>query len=814
MKAGGTPALQRMNEAPSALIFLVVAKLSPNHASAKLEVISSTNNTLQVVTLENGEKSTYSGAYEVSGNRVGDLTAQGDTNVQTLVNGRSGTKKIPASDASRVTDQDIDGATDAQNNGYAFTDVSQILGTSFTGNLTLNAILTQEVVGKYLNLKDQVPALAGADNTSTLPALPFNYSLGSGNDTFDLAISAANLAAAGTATREDFVLTINGGSGNDVLSTAIYDGKVTETNPGILARGILGGADTPAGREAWYENSKLNANLSIDAGAGNDVVNTFGSGDWKIDLGAGNDTYYADNTGEQDAAWVFNTLDQSAAADRNLANLRSDAAFASYSTGTATITKGYLIGGLKVQVSFKDLKSNTLATKGAFESVWVDVPAKDGIWVTDLEINQAIKKAINDDSVLSKLLVATDGPANTLVVTAKSDGQHLETDLAVSFAAAANTALSTANSAAILAALKAIDPSIAAIGTSQVDALAAITGGANTLYTTVSNSGVPDQVNAASTNAQYDAKFGTQGAGNTEVDGIHSLHTSDNTIQAGTGDDVIVLSTGLDSNDTIVWTGYNNGFDTIVNFAPVDVAAGEYFGEVFTVGLNAVTISGGASGDTVTVAYTGTPGGLLGLTTATIDTSSNNVDTIGGLVAGLLDTANAATGWDISYDSTAHQLVFTQTDQSATDPSVTAVTFTYGTAAATGTPVFQNEAQAVLVDGVGHDVLDLSSYGAIQIDVGNYDANGFTSLGSTLSDGSISGTYGANEAARKYISLEHLAGDESGVYEIKLWEDTNKHGDAEYDNAGSGDKLVGLIGTVDLGLDLTDVTAATGIVLI
>lgn len=50
---------------------------------------------------------------------------------------------------------------------------------------------------------------------------------------------------------------------------------------------------------------------------------------------------------------------------------------------------------------------------------------------SDLEINQAIKKAINDDAVLSKLLVAEDGPANSLVVKSLIDGAMNTTDLAV-----------------------------------------------------------------------------------------------------------------------------------------------------------------------------------------------------------------------------------------------------------------------------------------------------------------------------------------------------------------------------------------------
>ena len=42
---------------------------------------------------------------------------------------------------------------------------------------------------------------------------------------------------------------------------------------------------------------------------------------------------------------------------------------------------------------------------------------------SDLQVNQAIKEAINSDPVLSKLLLAYDGPANSLVVVSRIDEQ-------------------------------------------------------------------------------------------------------------------------------------------------------------------------------------------------------------------------------------------------------------------------------------------------------------------------------------------------------------------------------------------------------
>ena len=48
-----------------------------------------------------------------------------------------------------------------------------------------------------------------------------------------------------------------------------------------------------------------------------------------------------------------------------------------------------------------------------------------------LDEAQAIKNAINNDAVLSKLLVAEDGPLYSLVVKSLIDGDQVETDLGV-----------------------------------------------------------------------------------------------------------------------------------------------------------------------------------------------------------------------------------------------------------------------------------------------------------------------------------------------------------------------------------------------
>jgi hypothetical protein len=671
---------------------------------SKLEVISSTNNTLQVVNLVNKGSYNYLGAYERDSNkgtRSGDLTVLGDTNNNTVFEayGLTATKAVGPYAGDDVTtgtapdlrtDQDIDGAGPQQNNGYGFTDVRVLNGGSFTGNLKINAILTQNVTAKYLNLTDQANAFAAADNVN------FNYTLGSGNDVLDLAISAANLSAAGTTTREDFVLNINAGNGNDVISTAIVDDYSAPANSlDPLLQAAATTDSTP-----WYSNSKLNANLNINAGTGNDTINTLGSGDWKVTLGTGNDTYYADNTANK-AVWVFNTADQvdNAATAQRLNNLLSDEneSRSIYHANDTTITGS----GLRLRVVFKDVSESANAPdndgasgnsdgSGVFISHIVDVPliSQGSRNFDDLAINQAIKKAINEDPVLSKLLLATDGPANTLVVTALSDGAHLETDLQIDFAGLITANNGTATTGALGTALDAL---LAHTGgtksTSDYDAYGANAGDANWTGWFTSNT-----ASAIAGEIDYKAKFANTDA-DVDIIGSFSTHTSDNIIYVagGSGDhDVVVLSTGGLSNDTLKWEGFNNGIVTVVNFDAENPAGTEvadntgvatthhlgqdwldfsaYGAQAFYVGVrstadNLVATNGWLAVDP---AKDGVPGATLGTLNGTV------LDVAGEKYITLTRVAVDATNAD---ESTLYRIdLWTLTDASAPDAYASATT--------------------------------------------------------------------------------------------------------------------------------------------
>lgn len=375
-------------------------------------------------------------------------------------------------------------------NAAALKDVRVFDASALKGDLELHAALTAEVTAKYLNLVDSAPNLPAEDNVA------FEYTGGVGNDAIDLVMSADNFHAAGSGvTREDWSLTVNGGNGNDELVLRIDANGDTDTS------------NTTEDRAAWYSNQKLMqaektwAQIAVIGGEGNDTVRTIGSGDYAINLGAGADTAYLDNTGAR-AQWVLNAV---SATDGN--DIVSSA------------NTSYDLFKTKLEVDFD-----------GFEVV-VDLKDVNGK-ATDLDINQAMKLAINSDPVLSKLLVATDGPGNTLVVTSLVDGEHGV----------------HAFSARLIA------PTTLSAG--EVNTLNAAYGTAH---------------DAAGLIARFNSEIArfNDVANYSKIqleDGADSVHVQDSRVEGGLGDDVLVLGTGQFSNDTIVYKGLGNGYDTIVHF--------------------------------------------------------------------------------------------------------------------------------------------------------------------------------------------------------------------------------------------------------
>jgi hypothetical protein len=650
--------------------------------SSKLSNILSTNNTLQVVNIVNGTTDVQSDAYVTRTTNAGDLYV--------------GVSNDQNSDL-------VSGPQNYEDSAYGFSDVRVINGASMTGKLNFTAQMTSAAVAKYLNLVDTANS-PSADNIAV------TYSGGTNADSMTVDLDSATLASRSNILvgREDFTFTFNGNAEADIIDVAVDRGGDNLITAGETA--MLGNA------EYWYTNQKLNANLSINGGDGNDTIRTPGAGDKIIDGGTGNDTIYTDNTGALGdgagtvisaiangntisaprSVWVLNTSNQSdvgggyvlaANEDRSLADLQSSANTL-HALYKATVT-----------VTFKGLT----ATKEIASTNYI---------TSDLQINQAIKSAVNSDAVLSKLIIAQDGPANTLVITSLIDGLMANTDLGIAVTAADATTFTAADITALSTAWAAADA-----GTNVIVAPNLLTN------VVVANAA------AADTGAEINALFATEvaaftgtsgddyyqqqaetGAGGSVADtalvGAESIATTDNTVTGGTGDDVMVLSTTGEatadaafgaytaadqapfSNEIIKYTAAF-GNDVIVNFrADTDAGVGQ-----FSAGYDVLDFTG--------------MGGNLNTTGSTF----NNAVTGVGLVAAL--AVNNGSIWIedlVTTDGVASDNDSADNVKELFTEGVTAATVIYIAVAATNVGTVYK-----VVDGTGAADLTVTAMGTIDL---------------------------------------------------------------------------------------------------
>ena len=326
--------------------------------------------------------------------------------------------------------------------------------------------------------------------------------------------------------------------------------------------------------------------------------------------------------------WVLNTSNQQAITttpgsgyvlavndERNIFDLRSD------------VNNTYNLHATRLTVDFKGLTSVVTVPSTNFRT-------------TDLQVNQAIKDAINNNAVLNKLIIASDGPANSLIVRSLIDGVMTEAMLSITLAVPGVAGLSPADIAAAAG--------VYGVAANEAAVLAALAA-AKVLF---------------DTKGDYIDRLAETGAvgGNAPISGAASVTTSDNTVTPGGDNDVIVLGTTtgsemlLSSNDTVVFGG-SFGNDTIVNFRAGSLATG---GDV----LNFAALGG----TTLTTAFN---------VNRSINVGEEVVGTNGtaALVAGLfVDSATVQTHVYVAFDTTTNiGKVYVVTDAAGTGAgSVTA----------------------------------------------------------------------------------------------------------------------------------------------
>jgi len=214
-----------------------------------------------------------------------------------------------------------------------------------------------------------------------------------------------------------------------------------------------------------------------------------------------------------------------------------------------------------VTVTLSDALSAAAArTVNGFEStVAVSATTSGVVGVgNQLHINQAIKLAVNSDAVLNKLLIAEDGPGNTLVLRSLIDGVFAASDLQIAvrpLSLDSYNALGDAQKGEALAAYRAmLGDSSAGAGLSAA-ALATLLADDTTGVSTL-------MANWYNTNR---LPVLAQQAG-ADITGAISIAENANRIAPGAGNDVIVLSTDASSIERIDYSGADIGNDVIVNF--------------------------------------------------------------------------------------------------------------------------------------------------------------------------------------------------------------------------------------------------------
>lgn len=614
-------------------------------------------------------------------------------------------------------------------------DLETVDANGFKGNLTLGS--SQAIV----NL-DTLTALGGGDvtftgilngmeagDTSLATPQAYTYLTGAGEDSVTVTVSGDALDFAGSS------LEIKTGEGDDEIDVTM--GLVTDvvTSIGVNA-----------------SNEQLNQavldNVDIDGEGGDDIINVDGLGNANIDGSEGNDIIYTDGngagiiTGEGTAADPFVTVvapNTKAAWAFNFDNARADA------QGLPSIPADEIPGvqsslayldGATVTVTLSGAGIGNAAAGGGVMALPVAgaVQGDDGyeasFVITDLingndyygdqrDVNLAVINAIEEDAVLNALLSVEMGPNNTLLITSKTSGDFDATDLRIDVAH--NTAETASYAGDVLAEARELF--------SNSDLTLTNLWGFSTFTTERDYQATApgaDLTTSSTANDWYDG-LSVLGDTNEADDNLHTRGSAsnletDNVINGGADDDIIVLSTDatpattlnytpggnnsmLDgsSNETVVMTGPDFGDDTVMNFTTV----GETDRTVTlaqTVGTVSEYVQGGE--ETIDPADPGTPETftldistvpvtslaytvVFGTVTVNIPADATN-DEVADLIAAAFADDNVS-GYTATVTG-AGELTFTAGENADQDPDVIAGDFD-------STPSFEDNITVTVIDG-------------------------------------------------------------------------------------------------------------------
>ncbi|MBR9830304.1 MAG: hypothetical protein GYB41_16995 [Oceanospirillales bacterium] len=357
----------------------------------------------------------------------------------------------------------------------------------------------------------------------------------------------ADYDGAGRASSEQ-AFVVNTGSGNDNITADLTGTSTSGSTQASLSISSTGGNNTV---ELTSTGAEVNT-ATVTLGAGNDTV-TGGMTHLTANTGAGDDVVYAENTGTKTEGIL--------AAGSTIA---SAVAFAAVGASGQAVNEVELLNGRTVTVTLNITNlaaADTLAFTKGYEATAV-IEASNGALTTERDLYEAAAKAINEDAVLNKLAKAEVDSNGDLIVTSLVDGVSVAGDDLVTLGlSGVATDLSAAERADILEAVQ-----------DKIDDSTETAGNVDTAY---------DGVALAVTDVVDVTTIGTDS----------TVSGGSNTVNAGAGDDVIVLnSNAADTlSDTVVFDAGQIGNNAIVHFETVAGASAEDDVLDFTAWLNNTT---------------------------------------------------------------------------------------------------------------------------------------------------------------------------------------------------------------------------------
>src|SRR6056297_1445100 len=455
--------------------------------------------------------------------------------------------------------------------------LDEVDADGFLGNLTLGSGASRDGDG-LINNVETLSAMGGGDITVNAvlneAGVAYDYDTGAGDDSINILLDGDAVDYAGSE------LDVSTGGGDDSVSVVF---------------------DFDAGDGADDENNQLNQaildNVNVETGSGDDTITIDSVGNANIDAGSGDDFINTSGSSASSAIWALNV----------------DAARADAQGGFPTTTPPEDLPGEEVSLAYIGGATVTVTLSGA--GVGADgVPALaagggimaygedgavagddgyesevtiDGLingneyFGTQADINAAVLEAINDDPILGQLLTAEIGANNTLVVASTTSGAFEDIDLRVDIAQEVQGDDEPEDWDAVEAEAQQVFSNSSITIESLADANG---GGWASLGSSADADAWYDGLSVADDDNSMAAGVG-DGLSNLHTAGTASTSETDNVIDGGAGDDLIVLSTDAvaladpaftpgdnnlmingASNETIVLTGASFGDDTVMNF--------------------------------------------------------------------------------------------------------------------------------------------------------------------------------------------------------------------------------------------------------